>query len=429
MPNIITTDSGNQPLPKEVLEQATTKTSVYRQGELIYDGATGQAVGSAAAGSSSDQPGNSLNEMLKWGIQNSDPEELARRAKDGTAYQPKQIDKEIMDMLLGQPIVAKMRECLGKLEPGELRGPEGLDNGSAALEELEYYVEDIDNARDLVKIAGLQTLQRCCTYGLPPAITGATADDEDASAAMAVAANDPEGSAAVREAACGVLAAMLQNNPPVQAAAGAMGMPTVMLDLLGRVNGGALAGGEAAREDGWEESVGGLPVVRKALLALSAFLRGDGGGATGEQGSATISLVMPTLSMLAAHADAKLRRRTLFLLASLASEAEPGARDALFSHASSGSTSLPAALTAALTAEDEDTRTQAGRLMVAAAAQLAAGSSSAPSARALAGLVATAGGVEAARKAIATAEAAGAEGDPEEVGRLRKLLSWMEGAD
>mmetsp|Transcript_29903 Transcript_29903/g.60063 ORF Transcript_29903/g.60063 Transcript_29903/m.60063 type:complete len:424 (-) Transcript_29903:328-1599(-) len=420
--NIIDDDGKSMPLPKAVHEQATTKTSVYRQGELIYDGATGKVVGDGGVGSSSDGPGNSLNELLKWGVENSDPEELARRAKEGTTYEPKQIDKEIMDMLLGQPIVAKMRECLGKLEPTMLRGLEGLDGGAAALEELEYYAEDLDNARDLVKISGLATLKRCCTYGLPAAIVGGAAeDDEDVAAAVAAGTDDPDGCAALREAACGVLAAMLQNNPPVQVAARETGVPATLLSLLGVATGGV------AQEDGWEARVGGLPVVRKALLALSAFLRGDGGGATGEEAEQAVTLVMPTLSALAAHSDAKLRRRTLFLLASLACEAEADARDALFLHACAGN-ALPAALVAALTAEDEDTRTQAGRLMGAAAAQMAVGASSAPSAKALGELVAAVGGVAAAQRAIATAEAAESEGDPEEVTRLRSLVTWMEAA-
>merc|ERR1719420_160212 len=120
--------------------------------------------------------------MLKWGIQNSDPEELARRAKEGKAYEPKQIDKEIMDMLLGQPIVAKMRECLGKLDPAALRGLEGLDGGAAALEELEYYAEDLDNAQDLVKISGL-----------------AAAATPEAAAEAAAVAEAAEEAAALRE--------------------------------------------------------------------------------------------------------------------------------------------------------------------------------------------------------------------------------------
>ena len=213
MPDIIGQDGEKQALPTEVREQATAKTSVYQQGKLIYDGATGQVVGDGGT-SGSNGPGNSLNEMLKWGIQNSDPEELARRAQNGTSYQPTQIDKEIMDMLLGQPTVAKMRECLAKLEPAALGGPEGLDGGAAALEELEYYAEDIDNARDLVKISGIAVLKSCAMYGLP--LQAGSASDDDAAVATAAAtaaaaaAEDPEGVSALREAACGVLAAMLQ---------------------------------------------------------------------------------------------------------------------------------------------------------------------------------------------------------------------------
>merc|ERR1719353_2622403 len=103
--------------------------------------------------------------MLKWSIEHSDPDELRRRAAEG-ARAPTQIDKEIMDMLLGQPTVAKMRECLGKLEPSLLTADGGLDLGCAALEELEYYAEDLDNAVDLVKIGGLATLKQCCAFGL-----------------------------------------------------------------------------------------------------------------------------------------------------------------------------------------------------------------------------------------------------------------------
>ena len=164
---MITTETGaQQPLPAEVREQPAAKTSVYRAGELVYDGATGEAMGGGPPGSAG--PGASLNEMLKWSIEHSDPSELARRAAEGSAPPPSQIDKEIMDMLLGQPTVAKMRECLGKLEPAALcAGGEALDAGCAALEELEYYAEDIDNALDL--FAAIQMHQSrldCATIGL-----------------------------------------------------------------------------------------------------------------------------------------------------------------------------------------------------------------------------------------------------------------------
>jgi len=238
---------------------------------------------------------------------------------------------------------------------------------------------------------------------------------------MAAAAEDSEGCAALREAACGVLAAMLQNNPPVQAAARVGGIGGMLLRLLGDSDG-------EAREDGWEARVGGLAVVRKALLALSAFLRGDEGGATGEEGVAMVTLAMPTISELTAHADAKLRRRALFLLASLAAEAEAAARDAIFLHACATGTALPAALVAALQSEDEDIRTQAARFTGAASNLQSSGASCASSAAALAGLMVAAGAVEKVRQALITAEAADAERDPEEVGRLRNLLSWLEAA-
>ena len=66
-------------LPTEVKEQSTAKTSVYRQGHLVYDGATGEYVGDEHGEAGKRHgigPGTSLNEMLKWSIQNSDPAEL-----------------------------------------------------------------------------------------------------------------------------------------------------------------------------------------------------------------------------------------------------------------------------------------------------------------------------------------------------------------
>lgn len=193
-----------QPLPTAVLEQATSKTSVYRQGTLVYDGATGQHVGEGAeAAAPAAAPGGSLNEFLKWGIENSDATELSRRAAAGeSAPKPTQIDKEIMDMLLGQPTVASMRACLGRLEPEALRAEGGLEQAAGSMEELQYYAEDIDNAIDLAKIGGLPTLMN--------AVEGAP--DEQGLA-------EPELQEELREGACGVLAAAMQNNPQVQQAA------------------------------------------------------------------------------------------------------------------------------------------------------------------------------------------------------------------
>jgi len=84
-------------LPQEIKEQTASKTSVYRQGNLVYDGATGEYVGDEHGANAKRHgigPGTSLNEMLKWSIENSDPAELERRAGAG-ASPPSQLDREI----------------------------------------------------------------------------------------------------------------------------------------------------------------------------------------------------------------------------------------------------------------------------------------------------------------------------------------------
>ena len=140
-------------LPEKVIEQPTSKTSIYKQGELIYDGATGLTVGGAASADGSAAPlGQGMNQLLSWGIQNSDPEELKRRAEAGETRTLTPLDKEMLEVLLGQPTVAQMRSCLAKLEPEALLQEGGEEAGLLALEELEFHCEDLDNANDLVKI-------------------------------------------------------------------------------------------------------------------------------------------------------------------------------------------------------------------------------------------------------------------------------------
>jgi len=406
---------GNVELPTEVREQATTKTSVYCQGELVYDGATGKSVGSGAV---SAGPEPTLNGMLKWGIEHSDPDELKRRAAAGTAP-PTQIDKEIIDMLLGEPTVAKMRECLAKLESPALNAKDGLDSGAAALEELEYYVEDLDNAVDLTKIRGLPILMACCAYGLPPSTseTAASADEAAAvSAAVAAAEADPDGCAAVREGACGALAAMLQNNPKVQQAARAAGVPAVLLRLLGGLD---------VQGDGWEDRVGGVVVVRKALLAMSALLRSNSPSDAEDaaEAAATLLLSLPRLGVLAGHSDAKLRRRALFLFAALGEA--PSTAIAAFAVASARDSALPTALIAALATDDEDTRTQAERFLLAASKASTAAGDAAVRAAALKLGVAIAGGGGSTAVEAAEAAAVGGVGDPDASSRLRAIRAWL----
>ena len=87
-------------LPEKVIEQPTSKTSIYKQGELIYDGATGLTVGGAASADGSEAPlGQGMNQLLSWGIRNSDPEELKRRAEAGEARTLTPLDKDMLEVL------------------------------------------------------------------------------------------------------------------------------------------------------------------------------------------------------------------------------------------------------------------------------------------------------------------------------------------
>lgn len=302
-----------QKLPQDVREQPTTYTSVYRQGELVYDGAAAQSTGSdvsaavaaarSAAAQQSAGPGASLNEFLKWGIENADPAELEAKARSGAAP-PSQIDREIMDMLLGEPIVAKMRSCLAELEPEKLRKACGEEGALAAMEELEYYVEDIDNAMDMAKIGGIQALLRCCASSMTDLPL-----EEELARLQLPDIEVPEQSFTevpislrIRAAACSVLAAGLQNNPKVQAAALTLGVPLAMIRLL-----------SLKVED--EES---LQMQRKALLALSALMR-----SSSDALAAVLAIddALATLLGLSALPDQRLRRRVLFLLTAICRDA------------------------------------------------------------------------------------------------------------
>jgi len=261
-----------QELPKKVIEQPTSKTSIYKQGELIYDGATGLTVGSAASADDSDDPlGQGMNQLLNWGIRNSDPEELKRRADAGETHTLTPLDKEMLEMLLGQPTVAQMRSCLAKLEPEVLLQEGGEEAGLLALEELEFHSEDLDNANDLVKISGLKLMLALC--------------------------EGKEVSAEVKEGACAVIAAGMQSNPAFQQAAVALCVPEALLRLL--------------------QPSAALCVRRKALYALSALLR-SGGEATALL--LALEETVPALLRSASSDDPKEQRRALFLLLVLLKE-------------------------------------------------------------------------------------------------------------
>mmetsp|Transcript_20401 Transcript_20401/g.61175 ORF Transcript_20401/g.61175 Transcript_20401/m.61175 type:complete len:405 (+) Transcript_20401:118-1332(+) len=329
----------DQPLPVEVRERPTAHTSIYKAGQLVYDGAAASDESAAAArAAASMEPGTSLNQMLAWGIANSSPEELERRAAAG-ATAPSQLDQEVLDMLLGQPAVASMRAALGKLDAeGIAAGAGATEAALAALEELEYYCEDVDLAVDFAKIGGLRAA--LLVLGAPPAAAEGGADDSTAASADGHLPEMRPPDAELAEAACGVVAAGAQNNPPFQQACIALRTHRALLALL-------VATGEAAAP---------VPLQRKALLALSAIARGSA-----EAAAAVLvqPAALPCFGRLAASGDAKLRRRALqFLLALL--------RDYALSAEAFRPHVTPAALVAAAT-PPADAETAAAALHVAIA--------------------------------------------------------------
>mmetsp|Transcript_10896 Transcript_10896/g.36769 ORF Transcript_10896/g.36769 Transcript_10896/m.36769 type:complete len:342 (+) Transcript_10896:163-1188(+) len=96
-----------------------------------------------------------MTRMLQWGVDHTDKETLAERARairEGRA-QPTKIDREVMDALFGtkvkflQKVVERLLSSVRRDEAGEL---------VEVLEELEGEITDIDNANDLDKVGGLQ---------------------------------------------------------------------------------------------------------------------------------------------------------------------------------------------------------------------------------------------------------------------------------
>ena len=86
--NSATDGEARVPLPTDVREEDTKFTTIYNQGQMVYDGAAareGGAPGAAVArlAAADGAPPSSLNDMLKWGIENSSKEGLDALAASG----------------------------------------------------------------------------------------------------------------------------------------------------------------------------------------------------------------------------------------------------------------------------------------------------------------------------------------------------------
>ena len=141
---------------------------------------------------------------------------------------------------------------------------------------------------------------------------------------------------------------------------------------------------------------------------------------------ATLTMALPSICALASHADLKVKRRAVFLLASLAAE-KPTAMPAI---ASAAGEPLIAALLSNLCEDDEDIRNPSGRLLTTLAEGLEVsqpGRLNGITERAgFVGRLKEAGGVDACAAALARQAAAEAGSvDPEETGRIKRLAALL----
>ena len=168
--------------------------------------------------------------LLRWSLAQTDGTE-----ERDPATPMSQEDRDFLTKVMKEVTVdhaKRIGECLEAVS-GWTASAKGGDAAASeeacvkALEEIEYFIEDLDFARDLCKLGGM---------------------------AVVLDALDASGGGAVAEAACVLLAAAAQNDPPVQAC-------VAKLKGLGRLV--AVWRGDAGTR-------------RTTLAAISAVVRGNG---------------------------------------------------------------------------------------------------------------------------------------------------------
>ena len=111
------------------------------------------------------EPTDPMTKLLQWGVDNTDKNSLAERAKairEGRA-QPQKLDMEVMDALFGGK-VKFLQTCVKNMEEAVSLGDE--EKIVEALHELEEEVTDIDNANDLdhESVGGLEPVMKLLTH-------------------------------------------------------------------------------------------------------------------------------------------------------------------------------------------------------------------------------------------------------------------------
>ncbi|KAL4423589.1 hypothetical protein ABPG77_004629 [Micractinium sp. CCAP 211/92] len=245
-------------------------------------------------------PSGSEQDLLKWALAHSDPDEL-RRAAQAARHGAATGDPDFLDRQAKvQALLHQMRE-----EPSEAELMQEavtiLGNASAtqaqllgALRALRYLVEPIDNANNLQGMGGLPPLVAQLAAGRP---------------------------AALQAAAAHALGTAAQNNHQFQAQL--LGDHPEVLHLLLALVGhssepfgaaGAAAGGPVAAADEPAASAG-LDAGLKALYALSAILRLNAGARAAFYAAGGVHTLQQLLGSAAAGPGA--RKKAAALLADL----------------------------------------------------------------------------------------------------------------
>ncbi|ORX71939.1 ARM repeat-containing protein [Linderina pennispora] len=184
---------------------------------------------------------------------------------NGTRPEPKKIDPEILDAILGKPASVQMTECVDAAEDTT----QSVDDREIALDNLEMLIENIDNAANLQPLALWPRLVKLL--------------------------DDPEPS--VRTGVLWVMGTAVQHNPKAQKSFGSNSCLKAVLEVL--------------RED----TVG--EVRAKALYCVSSYVRANVAGLTEFISQGGLLVLLQAIE----SAATVLGQKTFFLLRALIDEA------------------------------------------------------------------------------------------------------------
>ncbi|KAI0316470.1 armadillo-type protein, partial [Amylostereum chailletii] len=205
-----------------------------------------------------------MESLLRWGIQNSQPEGAREPSASAPPAPRKDLDPAILDHILGRPDWELMKEALEKALDETL--PE--DARVSALDDMEMLVEHIDNASDLEKLKMWEPLRT-----------------------LLVAPSSTDG---IRLQALWVIGTAVQNNPAAQKACLSHDPLPAVLPLL-------------------SPSVRSAALRSKAVYALSGLLKHNASAVDQLEQTGGWDVLRDALQ----DSDISVRRKTAFLLNTL----------------------------------------------------------------------------------------------------------------